>query len=403
MKREIITPRPDWMERADEVGFTYHSGGVTPEGENDGAYWYEEACYAFTAEEVDIIEAASAELHARCLDAVDFVISEPGLIKSVFGIPDFAVDVIVNSWKQQHPYVMGRFDLAFNPKTQQVKMLEYNADTPTLVIETAVVQWFWLQSKFPDADQFNSLHEKLIERYREIGKLLPKNEAITFTSLPKDPDPLQPEASWSPEEYNHVQYFMDLAQQAGLQTSWCPIHELGWDSSRECFVDQMNNQIRFLSKLYPWEWLLEENGGIHLCRPKVMAEMGVLEPAWKMLLSNKAILAVLHRLFPHHNNILPCWFDESEAGGTYIAKPILSREGSNMKLVRPGEVDVITDGAYGGFPMIYQRAVELPKFDGQHVVIGSWMVGEEPAGMIIRESESPIVVSTSRIVPHYFR
>ena len=61
MIRERVTPRANWREDCEAIGFSYHS--------IDGVYWDESRCYRFTADEVDTIEAATAEVHARCLDA----------------------------------------------------------------------------------------------------------------------------------------------------------------------------------------------------------------------------------------------------------------------------------------------------------------------------------------------
>ena len=49
------------------------------------------------------------------------------------------------------------------------RLLEYNADTPTALLEASVAQWFWLQDCFPTADQFNSIHERLIDALMKYG------------------------------------------------------------------------------------------------------------------------------------------------------------------------------------------------------------------------------------------
>lgn len=388
MKRHVIAPRPDWVQRVEEVGFNYHTGGLPPSDLVDGTYWYEGAYYEFTLAQVEQIEAASESLHGLCLKAMDHIVRESSIM-DVFGIPRDWQDYVRRSWERRDPYVMGRFDLAFDPKTGAVKMLEYNADTPTLVIETAVVQWMWLEDRFPKLDQFNSLHDKLIDRYREIVKLLPRGVPLHFSSM-----------SDYVEEYQHTLYFQDLVQQAGVPTAYCPIQELGWNEEAREFRDLGDQPIQFLSMLYPWEWMMAEEFGRHVLHDRV----GFLEPVWKMILSNKAILPILWRLFPGHPNLLPASFEanDPDVGPRFIEKPILSREGANMRLVRPGQPDVVTGGSYGGKRNIYQQVVDLPVIDGQHVVIGSWMVGDQPAGMILRESESPIVVNTSRVVPHLF-
>ena len=121
-----------------------------------------------------------------------------------------------------------------------------------------------------------------------------------------------------------------------------------------------------------------------------------------MLLSNKALLPLLWRLFPGHPNLLPASFDRRDVPGDLIAKPTLAREGANMELVRAGHDTIRTGGSYGDAPVIYQQVAPLPVLDGQHAVIGSWVIGDEAAGMVVREAEGPIVVNTSRVVPHYF-
>ena len=55
-------------------------------------------------------------------------------------------------------------------------LLEYNADTPTTLLEAAILQWYWLKDKFPDDDQWNSLHEQLVDRWKVVRDLLPSNE-----------------------------------------------------------------------------------------------------------------------------------------------------------------------------------------------------------------------------------
>jgi glutathionylspermidine synthase len=383
MRRIITSARPNWIERADEVGFTYHSLGQTP-ADSAGAYWFEDAAYEFTAAEIDCFEAATTELHGLCMEAVAYIVQHPNEMDA-FRIPHHYRDYIAQSWIRKDPHWMGRFDLAFDPISDEIKMLEYNADTPTLVIETALMQWFWLQDKFPAHDQFNFLHERLLAQIREIGSRM-RGETLYFAGLLD-----------YPEEGQHIGYFMDLAKQAGISARSIHMHDIGWSATKG-FVDLENKPIRFLHKLYPWEWIASEKFGEHI----PLAGVGIVEPPWKMLLSNKAILPLLWRLFPNHPHLLAAGWSASDVGPNFIRKPILAREGANMELVMAGREPVVTDGSYGNSPAIYQEAVYLPIFDGQHVVLGSWVVGDRAAGLIVRESDGPIVMNTSRIVPHFF-
>ena len=152
-----------------------------------------------------------------------------------------------------------------------------------------------------------------------------------------------------------------------------------------------------LAKLYPWEWLAADAFGAHLLEARIR----VLEPAWKMLLSNKGLLPILWELFPQHENLLPASFTPGAIGGDYVEKPLLSREGANVS-IHHGGATIAAPGDYGGEGSICQAYVPIPRFGDDYVTIGSWVVGDEPAGIGLREDQSEITRNTSRFVPHYF-
>ena len=128
-----------------------------------------------------------------------------------------------------------------------------------------------------------------------------------------------------------------------------------------------------------------------------------IEPPWKALLSNKAILAVAWRKFPNHPNLLPCQLEPDGLNGNYVRKPKLGREGSNVTIVRGGNVEVETPGQYGVEGYVYQATAEIPSFGGNRPVFGGWVVDNEAAGIGVRESDGPVTDNVSRFVPHYFR
>ena len=373
MRREERVPRIDWPRKVEELGFLFHS--------MDGVYWDERACYRFTSEEVDKLELATGELQSRCIDAVGRVIEKGDY--SRFHIPEPFHALIEGSWNDDEKSLYGRFDLSWDG-TGEPKMLEYNADTPTALLEASVVQWYWLQDVFPQHDQFNSIHEKLIERWKDMRSQLPADGRVYFTG-----------DSGSAEDQGNLDYLRDTAMQAGLDARAIDIAGIGWDGKR--FVDLDDRAIGALFKLYPWEWLAREEFGPHLLE----RTMRVIEPAWKMLLSNKAILPVLWEMFPGHPNLLAASFEPGRFATDYVKKPIYSREGANVSINARGEV-IEAPGEYGEEGFIWQAYHALPSFSGNHTVIGSWIVGEEPAGIGIREDESPITRNTSRFVPHYF-
>jgi glutathionylspermidine synthase len=380
MRRIALDPRPNWKKRVEEFGLYYH----TVRGET---YWDESACYQFTAYEIDRIEEATNALHRMCLDLVQEVIDKR--MFGIFLIPEPYEEFVIRSWERRDPSIYGRFDLAYDG-VGAPRMLEYNADTPTALVEAAVAQWTWLKDVDERGDQFNSIHERLIDAW----KALLKQDAgpIHFTSLTDELD--------SPEDYITVEYMRDVAIQAGAKTAFIPIRDLGWDRTRRCFVDHTGFPIHRCFKLYPWEWLghRDEANSPHF----PVAATRWVEPPWKMILSCKSILPLLYERHPNSPYLLPASFDPLP-GGTYVKKPVHAREGANIEVVKDGRLAFATDGPYAGGPYVYQQlAAELKPHDGRYPVLGSWVVGGEACGMGIREDVSLVTGNTSRFVPHQF-
>ena len=378
MKRLDMVPRPDWPKKMEDLGFGFHS--------IDGIYWDERACYLFTAAEIDTLETATVELHGMCIEAAGHVIKTGDYER--FAIPPSFVSLIERSWHDDEATLFGRFDFSWDGRGAP-KMLEYNADTPTSLIEASVAQWYWLQEVIlpnqPRADQFNSLHEKLIERWKEIGEELP-SKTVHFTCVGE-----------AEEDVGNLDYLCDVATQAGITAKFIDISDIGWDAVAKKFADADNGEIQSLFKLYPWEWLVREAFGMNLAN----SNMRIIEPAWKMLLSNKAILPVLWQLYPDHPSLLPTFYEPQKFATDFVKKPILSREGANVTIkTDKGELSV--PGDYGAEGFVYQAYHPLPVYQGSHTVLGSWIIGDEAAGLGIREDESPVTKNTSRFLPHYF-
>jgi glutathionylspermidine synthase len=202
-------------------------------------------------------------------------------------------------------------------------------------------------------------------------------------------------ASDSPEDQGTLDYLRDTAIQAGIDARAIDIADIGWDGAR--FTDLEERTIAALFKLYPWEWMIREEFGQYLLSRK----MRVIEPPWKMILSNKAILPVLWEMFPDHPNLLPASFEAGRFKTDFVKKPLYSREGANVSITTGGQT-LEQPGEYGDEGFIWQAYHPLPRFGGNYPVIGSWIVGEEAAGIGIREDDSPITKNSSRFVPHYF-
>jgi glutathionylspermidine synthase len=394
MQRIPIQPRPNWQATVESQGFHFHSI-------DDKPYWDESVCYLFTRAQVDQIEAATYALDEMCQQAVQHVIDND--LFHLFQIPPHFVPWVVKSWDQDEFTIYGRFDLAYDGRNPP-KLLEYNADTPTSLLEAAVIQWFWFKDveRNPSAfspqmprhiDQFNSLHERLIEGWRTYGQTI----AARQTSAPAlfNPTMYFSCLQGNIEDFMTVTYLRDTAQQAGLATEYIDIEQIGYNHPRGLFVDLRERPMHNLFKLYPWEWMIREQYAQFLTRTLVHW----LEAPWKMILSNKAILPILHQMFPDSPHILPAAYEPLP--GPHVRKPILSREGANVAMVIGGKTVIETPGPYGG-PYVFQQLHPLPDFQGNLPVVGSWMVNGYASGIGIREDTSPITGNTSRFVPHLF-
>jgi glutathionylspermidine synthase len=371
VERRTCDPRDDWRRRVESHGLFYHTlGGET--------YWDESAYYQFRPSEIDTLELAANTLHTMCLDVVRQVIE--GRQFGLFMIPPEWEEFVTRSWEQDDFSLYGRFDLVYDG-TAPPQMLEYNADTPTALVEASVAQWFWLTDLDAHGDQFNSIHERLLDAWARLYQR--DDSPIHFSAL-----------SSVVEDYVTVEYLRDTAIQSGFDTDYLDVEQIGYNAERHRFVDVRERPIRRLFKLYPWEWILRDEFSAHVQG----ANVRWIEPPWKMILSCKSILPLLYDRFPTSPYLLPASFDPLP--GDYVRKPIHGREGSNVQVVVGGKVVFETDGPYGEGPFVYQQFSPPRPFDGRYPICGAWVVNDVACGMGVREDDNYVTRNTSRFLPH---
>jgi glutathionylspermidine synthase len=457
--------RPGWEATNASLGLTYNATDL-PDGRRI-SYWREGPFYDFSLDEIVELERAATTLQSMCLAAGDHIIAgcprrDAKVRRDAYlssecwpdtcslariGVPEYTHEQVIRTWfdgdkdawthadkdlfgthahtplgPDWSPNVYGRFDLWYGGAGTTPRLLEYNAQTPTSLLESAVVQWTWLeqtgQTHHPDR-QWNNVHERLIEAWRRhMAELraarpwLPERPTIYFAYETSET---------SGEDRMNVAYLMETAGQAGYPTELIAMSQIG--------VDQTDGSVRFqrdgitvgpvidvIFILYPWEWLWNEEGGRPIFRN--MADPGKrgtvwIEPPWTAALwSNKGLLPVLWQLFgdkPEGRYLLPAYFEKDKPASmrSYARKPIWSREGGNVELVRDGEPVTSNSGTYGMEGFVYQELSELPSFAGAdgicHPVMGVWMIDGEAAGLGIREGvgvEGLITKNDAHFVPH---
>ena len=366
-------PRPGWKQRVEAAGLIWHGAGGVP-------YWNENQHLVLTLEAAEVLEDAASELHAMCLEACEQVMRREWWAR--LAIPESAIGLVQTSWLATDFSLYGRFDLAWNGSGPP-KLLEYNADTPTSLLEAAVIQWQWLEDTFPESDQLNSIHEALVERWRAVPE-----PSVHFACV------------WDQlEDRQTIAYLAETAEQAGKSVVLMDMQEIGF-SPEGRFTDAAEQPIDKLFKLYPWEWMAQEPFFAEIAQERSR----FIEPAWKMMLSNKGLLPILWELNPGHPLLLPASLSRealcSQGVSRWVEKPLLGREGAGVALWENG--NRLAQGAAGhhGEPLVYQQCAELFSAERKHFVWGLWMVGDECRGLSVRGDASPVTGNLSQFFPH---
>ena len=373
MERIPVTPRPDYREKIEQLGFDFHA-----------SYWKEEAYYRLRTDEVNRLEQATTEAYRMMCEAAHVIIEErPQWMEQILKIPPHICRRIRYAWEQDEPSLYGRFDFLIAPDGMP-KILEFNADTPTSLLEASLIQWQWKEELFAHRDQYNSIHEALVQSWKDMYK---PHSNIHFVG-----------ALGNSEDTATLQYLASTAMEAGLSTRVMDIADMNLDEGH--FYDPGRERVTDCFKLYPWEWMINES------EVGCLADIQWIEPIWKAVMSNKAILTVLYELFPNSPYVLPSFLSRPQFG-IFCKKPVYSREGHNVSIVEVQDWNeqtriAETEGDYGEEGFIYQAYVKPTSYQGRYPIIGSWVIGGEPAGIGIRENTQEITDNLSEFVPHVF-
>ena len=297
-----------------------------------------EGVHSLTGAEVYDLEATVRILMEMCVEAGDHIIEHN--LFSEMGIPGWAVpdqgDLGVRAADALRP-----LRLRLRPR-RRPKLLEFNADTPTSLIETAV-QWHWVQDVFGR------------RRPVELRPRAPR-EALEGAPAPRLPGTqlhlLHTSAERSGEDFMTVGYLAKTARQAGLTVSSCRSSSSD-DHESSASSTPRARWVRSAFKLYPWKWMLHEE----FSEPRGCTRMGVgmgktlwIEPIWKMLWSNKGCCPSCAPV-PDHPNLLPAYFEHEtrDTLTSFVRKLLLAREGADTTVVIDGYVaDRGPRQGYGG-------------------------------------------------------
>ena len=383
MRRVVIAERPDWRATAERHGFRFH----TIDGQR---YWDEGIHYAFTLEQIENdIEAPTEELHELAMDLVAEVVDSDELLARL-AIPAPYRDWVRRSWHEGEPHLYGRMDFAYDGRGP-AKLYELNYDTPTALYEAAFFQWLWLEQQIergalpPGSDQYNSIQEGLVEAF---GHLAPALHKPLYFSAVRD----------SAEDQGTVDYLRDCAEQAGLASAGIAIEDIGLSTDGR-LTDLDDRVIRSLSKLYPLEYLFEDEFG----RALPGAGVRLIEPAWKACWPTRASCRCCGNAIAA---IPTCSKRASSTTRARRSSPVgcanlsFRAKAATSRCALPDGRRLRSGGPDTQGPWIEQRFHPLPDFDGQRPLLGSWVVADRACGLGVREDATLITQDTSRFVPH---
>ena len=389
MNLQKLKPLTD--EYLESIGFIWHT-------DSDNSSYVSDEIVVISEDEANAFYEATNELYDMFAEAGQYVIDND--LFHEINIPFNLVEMIKESWENDvHWHLYSRFDLAGGIDGKPIKMIEFNADTPTSLFETAIIQWAMLKANgLDEASQFNNIYDALKDNFKRIITLdtdVEKFEEyyanlgwkILFSSI-----------SSSSEDINTTKLLEHIANEAGFNTDFEFIENVQF-SDDGIFKDE--ESFEFWFKLIPWENIAIEESELALILTEIIKEKKaiIFNPAYTLMFQSKGFMKILWDLYPNHPLLLETSFEPLE-NKKQVEKRCFGREGANVKIINSDQsIDEQTSGDYEGHKAIYQEYVELPTDkDGNSYQAGVFFA-YEACGLGFRKG-SKILNNMSKFVGH---
>jgi len=343
--------KPLTSEFLESIGFYWHT-------DEDKSPYVADELVVVSQEEADKYYEATNELYDMFVEAGEYVI-ENDLLHEI-GIPFNLIDMVKQSWENDvHWHLYGRFDLAGGVDGKPIKLIEFNADTPTALFETAIVQWALLKANgMDDRSQFNNTYEAIKENFKRL--VVMGGDTEKFGEIYDGWKILFSSVKGSIEDENTTKLLQAAANEAGFGTDFAFADEVEFDGEEGVFKDNENFEYWF--KLIPWENIGIDESGLALMLREIMENQKaiILNPAYTLMFQSKAFMKILWDLYPNHPLLLECSYEPLE-GKRQVEKRVFGREGANTVILNEqNHVMAQEEGEYENFAPIYQEYVELP-------------------------------------------
>ncbi len=334
----------------ESIGFYWHT-------DPDQTPYVASEIVEISTDEADAYYEAANELYDMFAEAGDYVI-ENELFHEI-GIPFNLIDAVKMSWDNDvHWHLYGRFDFAGGIDGKPIKLIEFNADTPTALFETSILQWAMLKlNNMEESHQFNNLYEALGDNFKRM--ILMEEDVSTFDEHYEGWKILFSSVKDNEEEESTVKLLQTIANEAGYVTEFAYIEDVEFAEDGVFYKGQ---SYEYWFKLIPWEDIAIEESELAMLLTQIMRNQKaiILNPAYTLMFQSKAFMKILWDLYPNHPLLLETSFDPLE-GKAQVEKRIFGREGANTVIVdKDHKVMAETDGEYGEFGVIYQEYAQLP-------------------------------------------
>ncbi len=375
----------------EELGFSWHT-------DSDGSKYVSDELVEISSAEAEAYYTAGNEIYDMYVEAAEYVIENDLFFD--LGIPFNLVDVIKKSWENDvHWHIYGRFDLAGGVDGQDIKLIEFNADTPTGLFETALLQWALLKHNNMDEEkQFNNVYEAISENFKRLITLF--DETSEFDTRYDGWKILFSSIAENDEEEATTRLLQQMATDAGFNTAFEYLENTHFDENG--IYDANENDYEYWFKLYPWEDIAVDEPELATTLTNIIQNQKaiILNPAYTLLFQSKGIMKILCDLFPDSPYLLKTSYEPLN-GIKQVEKAVFGREGANTKIIEEdGKVSEQTDGPYDNYKKVYQEYVEFPKdFKGNKYQAGVFFA-YEACGVSFRKG-SEIMDNMSKFVGHY--
>ncbi|MBZ7967259.1 glutathionylspermidine synthase family protein [Campylobacter sp. RM9756] len=377
----------DYLEN---IGFSWHT-------DEDGSDYISDTLVCVKENEANAYYEASNELYDMFIAAAQNVIDNDRFDE--LGIPFNLVEAIKMSWENDvHWHLYGRFDFAGGLDGKPIKLLEFNADTPTALFESAILQWAILkQNNMDENHQFNNIYECLMENFKRLITL--DDDTSLFQNYYQGWKILFSSIAGNKEEEITTKLLAYIANEAGFETNFSYVDEVEF-SDEGIFKDGINYEYWF--KLIPWEDIAIEEGDLAMLLMQIMRNQKaiILNPAYTLIFQSKGIMKILYELYPNHPLLLETK-DQPLTGKTYVKKPVFGREGANISIVKGEQILKENEGPYVNNKFIYQEYVELNSYENEFYQAGVFFA-YEGCGLGFRKG-GMILDNSSKFVGHIIK